>query len=118
MKKKGCEVIKEHEPSTSDPLIFIKGEKLKCEERKTVYKGWIWCINKNGKEGWVPKNYVKISKNQCEALENYNAVELSVSRGEKFIIEKEESGWFWVTNDKNKTGWIPIENVKIIDDTE
>jgi hypothetical protein len=113
---KYCEVIKVHEPSTSDPLVIIKGEKLKFEEKKTEFQGWIWCINKNVKGGWVPRNYVKVVGKECEALENYDAIELSVSIGEKFIIEKEESGWFWVSNNEGKTGWVPIENVKLIED--
>jgi hypothetical protein len=116
MINKICEVIKTHEPSTSDPLVIVKGEKLVFEEKKTIYPGWIWCIKEDGKAGWVPKNYVKISKNHCIALEDYDAIELDVSIGERFKIEKEESGWFWVSNKIGKIGWIPKENVKIIED--
>ena len=46
-------------------------------------------------------------------LQDYEATELAVSIGEELKIEKEESGWVWVTNKEGKKGWVPLENIII-----
>ncbi|MFX1281185.1 MAG: SH3 domain-containing protein [Promethearchaeota archaeon] len=114
MKGKYCKVIKEYKTPFPDPLKIEKDEYVQIEERESEWPGWIWCITKIGKEGWVPKSYLEIQEINAKLLQNYDATELSVMVGEEFMIEDEESGWFWVTNEQGKKGWIPIENVKII----
>ena len=51
-------------------------------------------------------------------LQDYNSTELNITIGEELIIEKEEAEWFWVINQKGKEGWVPIENVEIIEKNE
>ncbi len=46
-------------------------------------------------------------------IQNYEATELNVSVGEELVIEKEESGWIWVSNQEKKKGWVPMKNVAI-----
>ena len=46
-------------------------------------------------------------------LQDYEATELNVSTGEELKIEKEESGWVWVSNKEGKQGWVPLINIKI-----
>jgi uncharacterized protein YgiM (DUF1202 family) len=48
-------------------------------------------------------------------LEDYNATELSAVKGQIFQVEKEESGWVWVTSENGEYGWIPKENINIIE---
>jgi len=113
-KKKGV-VIKDYKVSTSDPIRVKEGETMEVEFRETKWEGWVWCRNE-GKEGWIPINYLQIDENKfgAIALRDYDATELNVKKGEKFTIEFEESGWVWISNKAEKTGWIPLENVKII----
>ena len=106
-------IIKSHQSSFPNPLILKKGEKLRVEHKETDWSGWIWCINENEEQGWVPENYLKIEKSNAQLLEDYNATELSIAIGQIVQIEKEESGWVWVTTDKGEVGWIPKENIEI-----
>ena len=114
MKKKYCKVIEDYRSTCPDPLIITQGEILIVEKRESEWSGWIWCINKVGKEGWVPENYLEIYENSCKTLQNYNATELSAKIGEELIIEKEESGWIWSTNQQGKSGWIPLRYIQIV----
>ena len=114
MKDIRCRVIEKHQASDQDPLIITSGEILSYEKKATKWSGWVWCINKHGKTGWVPENYLKIQEATCELLQDYNAIELTANIGEELNVKKEESGWFWVINDQGKEGWIPVNKVQII----
>lgn len=115
MIKKFCRVIKDHESSFPDPLILKKGDKLDIENKECEWPGWIWVTNESKRSGWVPKSYLKIHRNRAVMLKDYDATELTVSVGEEFRIELEESGWIWVSSEKGKSGWIPLENVEKIE---
>ena len=114
MIKKFCKIIKEYESPFLNPLILKKGEKLLLEDKECEWEGWIWANTKEGQSGWVPKSYLRISKMSAELLIDYDATELSASIGQTFLIEKQESGWIWVTSKNGKYGWIPLKNVEII----
>jgi len=114
MKGKKCRVIEDYESPYTDPLIVTKGEILTIGEKESEWSGWIWCTNKFGESRWVPEKYLEIHGNTCKILQDYNATELTITVGEELIIEKEEAEWFWVINQRGKSGWVPIKNVKII----
>ena len=115
MKTKFCRVISEYRSPFPDPLKLHKDEMVKIKEKESEWQGWIWCITKNGKEGWVPENYIEIQGKNARLLQDYDATELNVDVGEKLVIEKEESGWVWVSNEENRKGWVPLENVELVD---
>lgn len=114
MAKKLCRVIKDYISHFPDPLIICKGEIITVEEKECEWLGWIWATTESGKSGWVPINYLKIEGNKAVLLNEYNATELTVLKGQEFTIEKEESGWAWVSSETGERGWIPLENVKIL----
>lgn len=114
MKKIICEVVSNYKTPFKDPLILKEGEILNIEKKETDYPGWIWCITKSGKKGWVPENYLVVDKDKAKLLQDYNATELDAYVGERLIIEKQESGWAWVRTSEGRSGWIPLENVRII----
>ncbi|MHA2398126.1 MAG: SH3 domain-containing protein [Promethearchaeota archaeon] len=112
---KTCKVIVEYKTPFSNPLIIKKGENIIVEEKESEWPGWLWCRNKQNNCGWVPTNYLRIQDNNCIALQDYDATELTVSIGEDLFIEKQESGWIWASNKEGKKGWVPLENVKIVE---
>jgi uncharacterized protein YgiM (DUF1202 family) len=112
--KKYCKVITEYISAFPEPLLIKKGESLRIENKKSEWPGWVWCINNDGNEGWIPKSYLKLKGKQYIVIKDYDATELTVSKGQELLIEKEESGWIWVSDKKDNQGWIPLENVKII----
>ncbi len=40
---------------------------------------------------------------------------MTVMEGEIVRIESVESGWAWVTNMTDATGWVPLKNLKIVE---
>ncbi|MFX1499836.1 MAG: SH3 domain-containing protein [Promethearchaeota archaeon] len=114
MKEKRCRVIKKYESPYTDPFLITKGEILSISEKDSEWSGWIWCTKKNGISRWVPESYLEIEGNSGKANQDYNATELSVNVGEELFIEQEEAGWYWVTNQQGKSGWVQIKNVQLI----
>jgi hypothetical protein len=112
--KKG-RVVKPHTSEFPSPIKLKSGERLASfEERKTNWEGWVYCKTAENVEGWVPRQYVEIHDDVCEAACDYDGTELSVAAGAELIILKEVAGWFWcVAGDKQ--GWVPGENVQILD---
>jgi len=113
MKLKYCNVISDYKSPYTEPLKIRKGESLQIGKKESEWSGWVWCMNKDGMERWVPRNYLEINGSSSIMLQDYEATELTVFIGEELVIEKEESGWGWVYNKEGKKGWIPLENIKI-----
>jgi len=94
--------------------IILKQDDLVCvEKRKSEWEGWIWCTAPDGKQSWVPESFLDIKKDVARILLEYNASELSVTKGEELEILKEESGWLWCRNQKGKSGWVPKKCMKV-----
>ena len=113
MPVKYCKVIVEYKTPFPEPLRIQKGDQVQITEKENDWSGWIWCITKDGKEGWIPESYLTIQEDIASLLQDYDATELNAIVGEEFVIEKEESGWFFVSGKKGRKGWIPIKNVEI-----
>jgi uncharacterized protein YgiM (DUF1202 family) len=113
MKWKYCTVIVEYTSPYTYPLKIQKGERLQVGDKESEWPGWVWCTNIDGKDRWVPRNYMEIRGKSGIMIQDYDATELTVSIGEELKIEKEESGWVWVSNKEEKKGWVPLENIKI-----
>jgi hypothetical protein len=114
MKDKKCRVIEVYNSPYTEPLFFKKNEIVSISEKDSEWSGWIWCTNKSGNSRWVPENYLEIQEEKGILKRDYNAVELNVRIGDKFIIKEEEEKWYWVINKEGKSGWVPIRNVKIL----
>ncbi|MFX1411246.1 MAG: SH3 domain-containing protein [Promethearchaeota archaeon] len=114
MKRKYCRVIEEYKAAYPDPKSFAKGEILKFEKKESEWNGWVWCKNESGDGRWIPENYLKIYKESCRVLRNYEATELTVKVGEKLEIKKIESDWIWAINEEGKRGWVPLKCIQIL----
>jgi Variant SH3 domain/SH3 domain len=109
-------VVTAYDSQYPDPLIMNPGDTLKIVKRTDdEWPGWVFCENQSGKKGWVPENSIKIDADTAVAQVDYVAREVSVMEGEILRIEKTESGWAWVTNMTNETGWVPLKNLRIVE---
>ena len=109
-------VVAGYETQYPDPLTISAGDDLKI--LKTIddeWPGWVFCEGKSGKRGWVPENGINIAGDAAVAQKGFVAREVSVMEGEIVRIENVESGWAWVTNMTNETGWVPLKNLKIVE---
>ena len=109
-------VVAAHETKYADPLTMNPGDELKILKRRDDEDpGRVLCENGSGKQGWVPENIIKIETDCAIAQQRYDASEVPVIEGEIVRIERVESGWAWVTNMTNETGWVPMKNLKLVE---
>jgi hypothetical protein len=96
-----------------------KGERVYTEvtyEGNKYWPNWIYCKKLDNKEsGWVPLQILEKEGKMAVAKENYSARELSSDKGE--IVEgiKRLNGWIWCLKESDNEGWIPEENLNLID---
>ena len=110
-----AKVIKDHKPKYSDPLTVKARETLSVKQRDTQWPAYLWCVNRIGKGGWVPEDYLSLSGDKAVANCDYSAAELNADLGELITVEIEAGGWFWCRNQSGRCGWIPAENVEIVE---
>jgi len=113
---KSGRVIQSYDSEYTNTMFFKKGEYIHAEEKKSPWKGWTWCFNNERIYRWVPKSYIKLiddKDNLFIFLKDYNATELSVTKGEKLFLFHEESDWVWARNQKGEEGWVPLENITV-----
>jgi hypothetical protein len=105
-----------YETQYPDSLTMNTGDELKIlKTRDEEWPGWLFCESRSGKRGWVPEKSLIIDGDGAVAQQNYMAREVTVMEGEIVRIESVESGWAWVTNMTNETGWVPLKNLKIVE---
>jgi hypothetical protein len=46
------------------------------------------------------------------ALEDYDARELSVAKGERVAVSREACGWAWCVADVQRSGWVPLSHLR------
>lgn len=116
-----CRVVKDYQASSADPISVEAGEVFTVSKTETWEDNpawlWVWCTNRRGKSGWVPKNIVQLSTDGRTGMTSisYNAVELTVAAGQELVIEDEESGWFWCRDRQGRFGWVPISHVAALE---
>jgi hypothetical protein len=115
MAKKKAKAKANYSSSTQDPLKFGKDEVLVVTYKSEEWPGWIWCINKDGKGGWAPINYLEIEGESAVARQDYDATELTVRIGDKLAVLDEESGWCWCAFGDDEKGWVPIEILEMLE---
>ncbi|HEQ98090.1 MAG TPA: hypothetical protein ENO22_01970 [candidate division Zixibacteria bacterium] len=112
---KKAKVAKSYKSAYPDPLILRSGQKLRTEEKESEWPGWTWCVDDDGRAGWVPSSYLQITENTARAITDYNANELTVDIGDELQLLEEESGWYWCENSNGERGWVPAECISDID---
>jgi len=101
---------------------FIRLKKGERVYPKSIYEdnekwpNWIYCKKLGSEEaGWVPLQILEKEGATAVVKEDYSAIEMNVVEGEVVNGLKRLNGWIWCIKDDGKEGWIPEENLSIID---
>ncbi len=111
-------VSKSHHSEVLTPFQAKMGDIIISIEKPTQWEGWLYCKNKEGIYGWVPKAFItpiETSAEEFSFTRDYNSYELSVSIGEYVTIHEIESGWAIIEKENGMIGWIPLENLDVTD---
>ncbi len=109
-------VIKSHQSEVLTPFQAERGDIVIGKEKPTQWEGWLYCKNRYGIYGWVPKAFltpVKESTEEFQFNRAYNSYEITISKGELVKIKEIESDWAVIENESGKIGWIPLDNLDI-----
>lgn len=103
-------------PQYPDPIDVNTGEIVVLGKTDPEWPGWQWCTDGRGKSGWVPIEWIEARGNACGIIKHpYTARELPISIGQKILVQRQESGWYWASNEAGETGWIPSSHVILSD---
>jgi hypothetical protein len=111
-------VMRAYAAAYPTPLVVRAGERLNydsadkanSERSKNKWPEWLWCTGGNGIQAWVPEDYVRVEKNSCVLLKDYDSTELTVSEGDTLLAHFEVGGWLWCSTSGGLEGWVPKEN--------
>ena len=107
-------VTKNYKSPHPDPIVFQKGEQVEIGDE---YKGdpdwgnWIWCKGKDKKQAWVPLQYLEVKAGAGIFKTSYNALELSVLKGEELVVHEKINGFGMAEKTNGKKGWVPLRNM-------
>jgi len=93
----------------SDPITVRAGESLTVGKVDDDSPGWRWCEAADGRQGWVPVEFLSTEEPQATIVKDYSARELQVVPGEEVTIADTRHGWLLVRNVKGDCGWIPAD---------
>lgn len=107
-----CTVTKRHESQYPNPVRLTTGCVVSWTPKESEWKGWAWCRDGEGREGWVPEGAIEKHGGMAIALRDYVAAELSVEVGDRLEALTEQAGWLWCKDSRGAQGWVPKENVE------
>ena len=107
------QVVADYQAPFPDPIRANQDDMVVIDmEKQTNIPGWVWCTHETGRSGWVPKAYVYIHGTHGKMVCDYDAIELTVNIGNILTVHKEESDFYWVTDQNGQQGWVPVSYVK------
>ena len=105
-------VIEKYEICYPNPLNLKVGDKIQLFEKDVPdkWKGWNWCKDSTGNEGWISETYFKRESNDsAEIIKDYTAQEIAVNEGDEVELIFEDCGWAWCKKSSSEEGWLPTE---------
>jgi hypothetical protein len=95
----------------ANPLIVRAGENLRVGRADDEFPGWQWCTAADGRQGWVPVEFLSGERPQATIVKDYSARELRVIPGEEVTVEDVRHGWLLVRKVNGDRGWIPADRL-------
>jgi hypothetical protein len=84
------------------------GETVDLGMEDKVWAGWVWASNQEGRGTYVPVTSLeRVGEEQAKVVEEFQAVDLSLKKGEEVTALREVCGWFWCRNAAGVEGWVP-----------
>ena len=92
-------------------LALAVGDQVKVGRPDAGWEGWVWVSVEDGRGTYVPRDILEDADASPGALtavlSEFQAKDLSVTKGEEVETLKEVQGWLWCRNAKQDEGWLP-----------
>lgn len=90
------------------PVCLKVGETVELGMEDKVWSGWVWAANEEGRGTYVPVTSLeRTGDDRALVVEEFQAVDLSLKKGEEVTALREVCGWFWCRNAVGAEGWVP-----------
>ena len=90
------------------PVCLKVGEVVDLGMEDKGWAGWVWAGNAEGRGTYVPVTILeRQGKEQAVVVEEFQAVDLCLKKGEEVTALREVCGWFWCRNAAGEEGWVP-----------
>ncbi|HEY1078243.1 MAG TPA: SH3 domain-containing protein [Fontimonas sp.] len=106
------EVVQAYRAQYDDPIAFQAGEPVDVEREDAEFRGWYWCRDARGRQGWVHLSFLSAPQGRALARRDYSARELTVDAGTVAELLDHLDGWLRVRLDDGAEGWLPESHVK------
>lgn len=107
-------VTKPYRQPYPDPIRVSAGERVSPDFSKaTDVPGWAWCTDDRGRSGWVPLEWLGQEGGEWRVAHDFNAIELTVHVGAVVAIHAHIAGFYWLTTEDGRTGWVPASHIHI-----
>lgn len=100
------------------PIKIKSGETLQFVEESNPHgdwPNWVFCKGIE-KAGWVPKQILKIGANNITCLQDYDATEHNLKKGDIICAEESLNGWVYGVKEASPElmGWAPLNCLKTL----
>ena len=104
-------IIEDYEICYPNPLNLKVGDAIQLFEKSTPekWRGWHWCRDTTGNEGWISQTYFQRTNNTATIVKDYTAKELTVRKDDQVKVVYNDCGWAWCRAVDGEEGWIPCE---------
>ncbi len=94
--------------SDPNPVRLRAGDTIGVGHHNRQWTAYVWGTDQAGRAGWVPDAYIEMTgAHEGTALRDYDATELTVSKGELLEVLDEAGGWWLCRTSTGHSGWVP-----------
>jgi hypothetical protein len=112
-------VIQEYKSPYPHPIVFHEGDLIEVRDEFSEdpeWLNWVWCVGEGDLQAWVPKQFLEIEGKEGVFIREYNAMELSISVGERLLVSEIVNGFGMAEKSDGIKGWVPMRNLKLNED--
>lgn len=113
--------IKNYQSPYPESTLFRAGEVVVVREEYTLdpaWKDWFRCLANDGREAWIPKQYLNIQGESGTLLEEYDALELNLTVDEVISVRDIINGFGIAHNKNGEQGWVPMNHLEFLSNEE
>lgn len=114
--QKWAKATEKYEIIYKNPIKLLQGDQVRVLKYESTpeWKGWVYCSDQRGVEGWVSETYLQIENQNAVVLKSYDATEVTLTENEVVEVLNEAFGWAWVRKNTEQEGWVPLKNLKLV----
>ena len=102
------QVAHDYTPQYRNPIAARAGDRVQVGPADPEFPGWRWCRGPDGRQGWVPEEWLRQHGSEAAMLRDYTAQELGVRAGTEVSLGEAIHGWVWATDTDGHASWIPL----------